>query len=179
MLPEGFSYRQFELKDVPPMIAMEEICFPPNERATPEKVLLNTLIMLTQINYRVGTCPEMSLGIFRDDQIIGMIHGTRTSDSCASDKSMAVGSHEPDGPTAVLHTLCVHPDWRLQGFGTAIVKEYFVRVRRLGGVERVALIAHDDLVPFYERYSQARMLIQSRICKLRTQQESFRRNKME
>jgi GNAT superfamily N-acetyltransferase len=94
----------------------------------------------------------MSLGIFKDgDFVIAMIHGTRTSDPCASDRSMTVGSHEPDGHTGVLHTLCVHPDWRLQRFGTKIVQEYFRRLKALDGIERVALIAHDALVPFYEK----------------------------
>jgi GNAT superfamily N-acetyltransferase len=79
-----------------------------------------------------------------------MIHGTRTSDLYESDKSMAVGSHEPDGPTVVLHTLCVHPDWRAQGLGTAIVKEYIARVNRLSA-KRIALTADAGLVPFYER----------------------------
>ena len=110
-------------------------------------------MILMQIRYRVETCPELSLGIFKDNEIAGMIHGTRTSDLYQSDRSMALGSHEPDGATAVLHTLCVHPNWRLQGLGTAIVEEYLVRVKRLGA-KRIALSADDGLVPFYERYSQ-------------------------
>jgi GNAT superfamily N-acetyltransferase len=94
----------------------------------------------------------MTLGMLKDEKIAAMIHGTRTSDSYQSERSMTVGSHEPDGSTAVLHSLCVHPEWRLQGFGTAIVKEYLVRVERVGR-RRVALCAGDGLVPFYERYS--------------------------
>jgi GNAT superfamily N-acetyltransferase len=84
--------------------------------------------------------------------VLAMIHGTRTSASYASDASMSIGSHEPNGPTVGLHTLCVHPGWRTKGLGTRILKEYLKRMENEKGVERVALIAHDELVPFYERY---------------------------
>jgi len=87
-----------------------------------------------------------------DGSLLAMIHGTRTSSMVVNDTSMAIGSHEPDGPTVGLHTLCVHPGWRAKGFGTRILKEYIKRIGTEKGVERIALIAHDDLAPFYERY---------------------------
>lgn len=100
----------------------------------------------------------MTLGLFEatDDEegsLLAMIHGTRTSSTYASDASMGIGSHEPDGPTAGLHTLCVHPGWRAKGLGTKILKEYIKRMQQEKGLLRIALLAHDELVPFYERYS--------------------------
>ena len=80
-----------------------------------------------------------------------MIHGTRTSAGYASDESMALGGHEPTGLTVGLHSLCVHPGWRVKGLGTRILREYVARMEEIEGVENVALIAHDELVPFYER----------------------------
>lgn len=98
------------------------------------------------------------MGIFEvndenDGSLLAMIHGTRTSSTYASDASMAIGGHEPRGSTVGLHTLCVHPGWRAKGLGTRILKEYIKRMEAEKGVERVALIAHDELVPFYERFS--------------------------
>jgi len=99
----------------------------------------------------------MTLGLFEvdDDGISGIllavIHGTRTVDRVNSDRSMAIGSHDPDGATVALHTLCVHPDHRARGLGTKILKQYIGRVGKEKGVERVAVSAHDGLVPFYER----------------------------
>jgi len=87
-----------------------------------------------------------------DGSLLAMIHGTRTSSSYASDASMAIGSHELAGSTVGLHTLCVHPGWRAKGLGTKILTEYVKRMGEQKGVERIALIAHDELVPFYERY---------------------------
>lgn len=80
-----------------------------------------------------------------------MIHGTRTSSSFASDESMSIGSFEPDGRTVALHTLCVHPGWRTNGLGTRVLREYINRMENEEGIERVALIAHEELVPFYQR----------------------------
>ena len=99
----------------------------------------------------------MSLGIFEagedhDGSLLAMIHGTRTSSSVTSDKSMAIGSNEPNGATVALHTLCVHPGWRARGLGTRVLREYLGRVGNEEGAVRVVLIAHDELVPFYRRY---------------------------
>jgi GNAT superfamily N-acetyltransferase len=81
-----------------------------------------------------------------------MIHGTRTSSTCVSDAAMAIGAHEPEGTTVALHSLCVHPGWRAKGLGTQILREYIKRMESENGVKRIALIAHDELVPFYERH---------------------------
>lgn len=86
-----------------------------------------------------------------DGSLLAMIQGTRTSSTYASDESMAIGGHDPEGTTVGLHTLCVHPGWRAKGLGTTILNEYVIRIGKQKGVEKVALIAHDELVPFYER----------------------------
>ena len=104
------------------------------------------------------TCPELTLGLFaanddNDGSLLAMIHATRTAAGYASDASMALGGHDPAGTTVALHSLCVHPGWRAKGFGTRILREYVQRMEDVKGVENVALIAHDELVPFYERYS--------------------------
>ena len=102
----------------------------------------------------------MTLGLFEvtdddDGSLLAMIHGTRTSSTVVSDASMEIGSHELDGPTVGLHSLCVHPGWRAKGLGTRILKEYITRMGEEKGVERIALIAHHELAPFYERYTSS------------------------
>ena len=72
----------------------------------------------------------MTLGLFEvadddsDGSLLAMVHGTRTSDTYSSDAAMAIGSHESNGPTACIHSLCVHPGWRAKGLGTKILREY-------------------------------------------------------
>ena len=102
----------------------------------------------------------MTLGLFEvdddgDGSLLAMIHGTRISDPVATDKSMSIGSHEPEGATAVLHSLCVHPGYRTRGWGPRVLKEYLEKMGKQKGIKRVTLIAHDELVPFYERYEKA------------------------
>jgi len=81
-----------------------------------------------------------------------MIHGTRTSAGYVTDESMTIGGHERGASTVGLHTLCVHPGWRAKGLGTTLLREYVKRMEKEKGVDRIALIAHDELVGFYERY---------------------------
>jgi len=64
---------------------------------------------------------------------------------------MTIGGHEQDGGTVGLHTLCVHPACRAKGLGTMLLTEYVKRLDKVDGIQRIALIAHDELVPFYER----------------------------
>lgn len=99
----------------------------------------------------------MSLGLFEviddsDGSLLAMIHGTRTTDTYCSDAAIEIDSHEPRGSTVCIHALCVHPAWRARGFGTKILREYIGRLKNDNTIERIALIAHDELVPFYERY---------------------------
>jgi GNAT superfamily N-acetyltransferase len=64
---------------------------------------------------------------------------------------MVIGSHDAKGTTVALHSLCVHPAWRARGLGKRIITDYVERMKMERGVERIALIAHDKLVPFYEK----------------------------
>jgi GNAT superfamily N-acetyltransferase len=106
----------------------------------------------------VQSCPEISLGIFQlheDDteegSLLAMILGTRIDSPLVTEESMALGGHLPSGETVALHSLCVHPAWRAKGLGTRIMREYIERVGRIDGIKRIALLAHDELGPFYER----------------------------
>lgn len=98
----------------------------------------------------------MTLGLFEVDEdgegsLLAMIHGTRTSDRVTTDRSMSIGSHDREGQTVALHTLCVHPGHRARGHGTRVLKEYLAAVGKQKGIKRVTLIAHHELVPYYER----------------------------
>ena len=109
----------------------------------------------------------MSLGIFEagedhDGSLLAMIHGTRTSSLVTDDDSMTIGSFDPNGATVALHSLSVHPGWRARGLGTRVLREYLGRVGNVEGVERVSLIAHEELVPFYQRCLDARTELTSR-----------------
>ena len=100
----------------------------------------------------------MRLGLFEvhnngvSEILLAVIHGTRTVDRVNTNRSMKIGSHDSEGATVALHTLCIHPDHQARGLGSKILKEYLGRVRKEKGVQHVALSAHNRLVPFYEPY---------------------------
>ncbi|KAJ5081811.1 hypothetical protein NUU61_010075 [Penicillium alfredii] len=145
-----------------------ENAFPEPERCSREKFI-----------YRLSRCPELSLGLFTLPVIeegvpkpratlVGHIIATRTSEPCVTDRSMrlptnwqserwtieegqAVG-HEEGGGTIAIHSLAVLPEHQGKQVGSTLMKSYINRIREAQIADRIAIIAHDHLVPFYESF---------------------------
>ncbi|OQD75349.1 hypothetical protein PENDEC_c007G02163 [Penicillium decumbens] len=145
-----------------------ENSFPEQERCSRDKFI-----------YRLTRCPELSLGLFtlpviEEDKpkpratLVGHIIATRTSGPCVTDGSMklpknwscerwtfedgqAVG-HEEGGGTIAIHSLAVLPEHQGKQVGTTLMKSYIHRIREAQIADRIAIIAHDNLVPFYESF---------------------------
>ncbi|KAE9402597.1 acyl-CoA N-acyltransferase [Gymnopus androsaceus JB14] len=95
---------------------------------------------------------ELFLGAFRpgssSPELVGFICGTRASGSTLTHESMS--QHTPDGPSVCIHSVCVSASYRRQGIALGLLKEYFSRVLRCQPkVERILLIAHEELIPLY------------------------------
>ncbi|KAJ5604587.1 hypothetical protein N7510_009741 [Penicillium lagena] len=145
-----------------------ENAFPENERCSRDKFV-----------YRLSRCPELSLGLFTlpiipEGQpkpratLVGHIIATRTSEPCVTDRAMrlpdnwqnerwsfeedhAVG-HEEGGSTIAIHSLAVLPDHQGKQVGSTLLKSYIHRIREAQIADRIAIIAHDHLIPFYESF---------------------------
>ncbi|KAJ5646068.1 hypothetical protein N7490_002440 [Penicillium lividum] len=144
-----------------------ENAFPEQERCSRDKFV-----------YRLSKCPELSLGLFTlplygDEPkpratLIGHIIATRTSEPNVTDRSMrlpkdwqgerwtvedgqAVG-HEECGGTIAIHSLAVLPEHQGKQVGSTLMKSYIHRIREAQIADRIAIIAHDHLVPFYESF---------------------------
>ncbi|KAJ5484056.1 hypothetical protein N7539_005852 [Penicillium diatomitis] len=145
-----------------------ENAFPEAERCSREKFI-----------YRLTRCPELSLGLFTlpildENQpkprptLVGHIIATRTSEPLVSDRAMrlpldwqsqrwtfednqAVG-HEEGGRTIAIHSLAVLPEHQGKQVGSTLLKSYIHRIREAQIAERLAIIAHEHLVPFYESF---------------------------
>ena len=100
--------------------------------------------------------------------LIGHIIATRTSEPSVTDRSMrlpenwqnerwtfedsnAVG-HEEGGGTIAIHSLAVLPEHQGKQVGSTLMKSYIHRIQEAQIADRIAIIAHDDLVPFYESF---------------------------
>lgn len=148
-------------------VAVED-AFPEAERCSRDKFI-----------YRLTRCPELSLGLFTlpvlDENkpkpratLVGHIIATRTSEPLVTDRAMrlpkdwqserwtyedsqAVG-HEEAGRTIAIHSLAVLPEHQGKQVGSTLLKSYIHRIREAQIADRIAIIAHDHLVPFYESF---------------------------
>ncbi|KAJ5907672.1 hypothetical protein N7495_000354 [Penicillium taxi] len=143
-----------------------EKAFPEAERCSRDKFL-----------YRLNRCPELSLGLFtlplKDDTkpkprptLVAHLIATRTSETLVTDRSMQLPTnwqneilstkdgkvigHEVGGRTIAIHSLAVLPEHQGKRVATTLMKSYINRIQDACIADRISIIAHDNLVPFYE-----------------------------
>lgn len=172
-LPVDMALRPMVSADLEQVAALEELCFPENERATREK-----------IDYRLSVCPEICLAVVKrtydwdsdshptdtpgvasanvtvaSEDIIGHILATKTDSEDVTDASMRIPTsgeskdgHIETGRTIAVHSVCVHPDFRGKHIGYIMLKDYIQRLFSLQTADGAAIIVHDELVPFYQHH---------------------------
>jgi GNAT superfamily N-acetyltransferase len=57
--------------------------------------------------------------------------------------------HQDQGSTIAVHSLAVLSEHHGKGVGTTLMKAYLQRIKDAEIAERIALLSHEDLVPFY------------------------------
>jgi GNAT superfamily N-acetyltransferase len=57
--------------------------------------------------------------------------------------------HQEEGDTICVHSLAVAPEYQKMGLGSVLMKSYIARIKDAKIAKRMALLAHDHLVPFY------------------------------
>lgn len=60
--------------------------------------------------------------------------------------------HHDDGRTICLHSLAVLPMFQGSGLGRTLLMAYIQHMNGAGIADRIALIAHDHLVGYYEKF---------------------------
>ncbi|RAH63778.1 polyamine acetyltransferase [Aspergillus aculeatinus CBS 121060] len=145
-----------------------EEAFPQHERCTSEK-----------FRYRLSRCPELCLGLFtlpilREGEpkprptLVGHVIATRTSSPVVTDKSMAMPAnwqtermtvengetvgHDEYGSTIAIHSLAVLPEHQGKTVGSTLMKSYIQRIKDAQIADRLAIIAHGHLIPYYESF---------------------------
>lgn len=148
---------------------------PPNQKEPPN----NTP---SQFRYRLGKCSELSLGIFtshegddiptaatsapvysgapdRKSVLLGHIVATKTTSIVVTDADMSIPTdsqpalgNRPEGRTAAIHSLAVLPQFQHKGLGSTLMKAYLDRLAKQDVVDRAALIAHEEMIPYYEKF---------------------------
>ena len=59
--------------------------------------------------------------------------------------------HQDGAPTIAVHSVAVLPGYQNRGLGRIIVRSHTQRMETSGVGKRIALLAHDPLVKFYEK----------------------------
>jgi GNAT superfamily N-acetyltransferase len=60
--------------------------------------------------------------------------------------------HDEYGGTIAIHSLAVLPEHQGKQVASTLMKSYIQRIRDAQIAERLSIIAHDHLVPFYESF---------------------------
>lgn len=58
--------------------------------------------------------------------------------------------HDEYGSTIAIHSLAVLPEHQGKQVGSTLMKSYIHRIKEAMIAERLSIIAHDHLIPFYE-----------------------------
>ena len=63
---------------------------------------------------------------------------------------MELRGHHDNGRTIAVHSLAVLPEYQKKGLGKIVMKAYVQRMEGAGVAERISLLAHGDMIKFYE-----------------------------
>lgn len=120
-LSERFEFRSIYENEANQAVAIEQICFPPNE-ACSEKNMKD----------RIAMAPELFLVAVdkKTSKIAGFLNGLATNENVFRDEFFTNAKlHVPDGKNIMLLGLDVLPEYRNQGLGRELMYQYLRRER--------------------------------------------------
>lgn len=155
-LPLHIYIRPLIVEDSESVTALEAQGFPPEERASAEKVA-----------FRLKNCPELSSGLFiREvkknevvgETLIGHILGTKIPIGKNGTKETTFITSESMGlvnddasPVIAIHSVVISPQHQKKNLATLLLTDYIQKLSNQEIGDRIVIIAHKHLVPFYER----------------------------
>lgn len=140
---ERFEFRNIGQDETEQAVAIEQICFPPNE-ACSEK----------SMKERIAAAPELFLVAVdkKNGKIAGFLNGIATDEGTFRDEFFTdIGLYNPNGKNVMLVGLDVLPDYRRQGLGRELVSQYMQRERQKGR-QMLVLTCLDSKIKMYEKF---------------------------
>ncbi len=123
-LEERFEFRNIFPGEADQAVAIEKICFPPNE-ACSEKMMRERVAGLADL-FLVAV--DRGTG-----KIAGFLNGLSTDEAAFRDEFFVDASlYDPDGKNIMLLGLDVLPEYRMQGLAREIVSRYICREAERG-----------------------------------------------
>lgn len=140
---EGFEFRNIRQDEVEQAIAIEQICFPPNEACSPKAM-----------KERIEAAPELFLVAVdkTTGKIAGFLNGLSTKEQCFRDEFFTdINLYDPEGKNVMLLGLDVLPEYRNQGLAREIVYQYDKREHEKGR-EMLFLTCLENKVEMYKKF---------------------------
>ena len=138
-----FEFRNIRQDEVEQAIAIEQICFPPNEACSPRAM-----------KERIAAAPELFLVAVDKDtgKIAGFLNGLSTKESKFRDEFFTdVSLYDPEGNNIMLLGLDVLPEYRKQGLAREIVYQYR-RLEHEKGRNMLYLTCLANKVEMYKKF---------------------------
>lgn len=140
---KSFEFRDILQSEAEEANEIEQICFPPHEACTRERIL-----------ERVSAAPELFMVAVdrQTGKIAGFLNGVSTDETVFRDEFFTdISLYEPEGQSVMLVGLDVRPEYRMRGLARAIVTEY-IRREREKGRKYLYLTCLEEKVPMYLKF---------------------------
>lgn len=160
--PPTVLYRNVCPTDLPAIYSLEKASYPSDEAAS-----------RSQLQYRQHHAPSFFRCAIKIDSIpegkeedenamveknvdslrgMGEIIGYVTATRCHQFTEESMKVHHPNGSLLAIHSVVVDENYRRQGTGLAMLKEYIETLRKMDmihGIKKVVLLSKMEKVPFY------------------------------
>ncbi|AMD22213.1 HGL127Cp [Eremothecium sinecaudum] len=151
-LPLHMYIRPLILEDLDQIVELESQCFPPEERASKDV-----------ITFRLTACPELCSGLFirevtrletTGEKLIGHILGTKAP-AGGKDVTITLETmgkvHDEASNTIAVHSVVIAPEHQKKNLATLMLTDYIQKMSNQKVADKIIIIAHEPLIPFYER----------------------------
>lgn len=140
---EKFEFRNIRPEETEQAVAIEQICFPPNEACSKqhmeERIKKASKLFLVAVDKKTG-------------KIAGFLNGLSTEEETFRDEFFVNADlYNPDGKNIMLLGLDVLPEYRRQGLAREIVKEY-VRREYEKGRKKLILTCLKSKIEMYQKF---------------------------
>ena len=141
-ISEAFEFRSIRPQEADEAVAIEQICFPPNEACSER-----------HMKERIQKAPELFLVAIHKEsgKMAGFFNGISTGEELFQDEFFTdIELYDPDGHNVMMLGLDVLPEYRMQGLGRELVQQYLNR-ERANGRKRLVLTCLEAKVEMYRK----------------------------
>lgn len=142
-ISEKFEFRDIKPEEAEQAVAIEQICFPPNEACSEQ-----------HMKERMRKAPNLFLAAVDKEtgRIAGFLNGIATNEDSFRDEFFTDADlHDPNGKNIMLVGLDVLPEYRRQGLGRELVFQYLRREREKGR-NMLVLTCLESKVEMYQKF---------------------------